>query len=201
MQQLSEYVVDGVKHVGTPRNELMAIVEVETDLVGTFSLGEQAVSAPYPEPGVPRGPFTAKVLVYESFVPAIQSQVRTDKHKSAFESALAEGKATETVDEARKTAKAKLARAKPGTSGFAQAEQELADVEHLEFREALRLLRSKPGCRDGLPPLLSARVIKANVPPPPTMQTVMQNGNADLAAMLVKLLEERSGKKNAPKPE
>ena len=196
-QQLESYTVDGVTWRGTPRNEMMMIVEVETDLSGTFTLAEQAVEAPGHKAGQPKSVHKGKILTYESFLPSIQAQVRTDLHEAGWRSALAEAPSTDDIMGLRRKAEAAATRAALSnkTSDRDAAENQAAALEHATFCKALNVLRSKPGCASGLPPLLSAKVVKANIPPPPTPMTAMQNGNVELANVLARMMDERESKK------
>ena len=191
--------VDGVTHIATPRNELRMLIRVKTDLVGTFSLAEQAIHAPYPKPGEPRVPYEQDVVIYERQWPEVQKLVRTDAHNAALADAMAMAPGDPEIIEARKSATTNLARAKT-PSERERCERELESIKADEFRKALNLLRTKPGCAGGLPPLLEAKPIKLNVPPPPTAQVTQQNSMGDLAAMIAQILQA-NGKAKAPKPE
>ena len=191
--------VDGVSHIATPRNELRMLIRVSTDLVGTFSLAEQAITAPYPKPGEPRVPYEQDVVIYERQWPEVMKLVRTDAHHAAFARAMEMAPAAPEIIEARKAASDHLARAKT-PSDRERAERELEDVKASEFRQALQFLRTMKGCESGLPPLLSAKVIKKDVPPPPTAQVQQTNQMGDLAAILAQILQA-NGKAKAPKPE
>ena len=158
--------VDGIAHRATPRNEAMMLVEIETDLVGMFSLAEQAIDAPYPKPGEKRPVHRQTIVIYEHQWPAVQRQVRTDAQMANLARAMEMAPADREIVERRKAAEAALARARTPSSRE-RAESELAGLENDIFRKALELLCTMPGCKDGLSPLLSARVIKSNVAPPP----------------------------------
>ncbi len=189
--------VDGIVHIATPRNEARLMIEIETDLVGTFSLAEQAIEAPYPKPGVPKQPHKQTIVIYERDLPKVQALVRTDVHNSALARAMEMAPSDKEIVEARRTAEANLARAMSpeGTaSSRERAEQELNRIKFDAMRKALELLHTMPGCKDGLPPLLSARVVKAGIGAPPTTQTLLENGNANLASVLERLLDARDAR-------
>lgn len=185
--------VDGVVHTATPRNEGRILIEIETDLVGTFSLAEQAIEAPYPKPGTPKLPHKQQVLIYESQLRKVQELVRTDAHNAALARALEMAPADKDIVEARKTAETNLARAQT-PSARERAENELARLKTDVLRKALELMHTMPGCKDGLPPLLSMRVVKSGIGAPPTPQALADSGSDRLAATLERLLDAREAR-------
>lgn len=190
--QTSTTEVDGVVHRATTRNESRMLIEIETDRVGSWSLCEQSVDAPYPKPGSGKQIHKQQIVIYEHQWPLVQAMVRTDAQVSMLADALAMAPQQPEIVEARKAAEAALAKAKT-PSARERAEQAMLDVDGDVAREALRLLCLRPGMKDGLPPLLSAKVLK-KAPPPPTPQNIAQNANSELAAVIARLIDERSGK-------
>lgn len=188
--------VDGIVHRATPRNEARLLVEVETDLVGTFSIAEQAIEAPYPKPGQPKQTYKQTIVIYEHQLRKVQELVRTDAHNSALARALEMAPSDKDIVEARKTAETNLARAQTPSSRE-RAENELQRIKTDVMRKALELMHTMPGCKDGLPPLLSVRVLKSGIGAPPTPQTLLENGNASLASVLERLLDAREAKAKA----
>lgn len=185
--------VDGVVHTATPRNEGRLLIEIETDLVGTFSLAEQAIEAPYPKPGAVKQPYKQTVVIYEHQLRKVQELVRTDAHNAALARALEMAPADPGIVEARKTAETNLARAQT-PSARERAENELARIKTDVMRKALELMHTMPGCKDGLPPLLSMRIVKSGIGAPPTPQTLADSGSDRLAATLERLLDAREAR-------
>lgn len=197
MQNVSSTEVDGVVHRASIRNETRMLIEIETDRVGTWSLCEQAVDGGYPKGGA-KHLHRQQLVIYASQWPEVQRLVRTDAHEAAWADAMASAPQQPEIVEKRRAAETALASAKNGPQRT-RAEEKMLDVEHRTMREANRLLLLKPGFRDGLPPLLSARVVKADVAPPPTPQNLAQNANHDLAAVIARLIDERSPKGRQPR--
>ena len=189
--------VDGVVHRASPRNEARLLIEIETDRAGTWSLMEQAVECPYPVNGE-RQLHKQQMVIYEHQLPGVQKLVRTDAHAAMYAEALASAPQTVpageqiSLGEMKRRAETALAQAKKCAQQNI-ASSKIDEAEKAIAREAIRLLCLKPGMRDGLPPLLSARVIK-NAAAPPTAQNLAANANQDLAAVLRQLLEERESK-------
>lgn len=182
--------VDGIRHTAAPRNELRMTVEVTTDMVGTFGVASQAIEAPYPKRGEPRVPHTQRIVIYEREWDAVQKQVRTDAQIAAFDTAKAMAPADTEIVAKRRAAEQALASARTPTARE-RAEMALAEVDGDVFRKACQNLDTMPGCRGGLPPLLSAKVIRRGVHAPETPQNLAANANSDLAAQLARFLDER----------
>lgn len=187
---LSVTEVDGVLHRATVRNEPRLLIEIETDRVGTWSLCENAIEGPYT-----RGLHKQQVVIYERQWPEVQKLVRTEAHEAMLKDAMASApqtvpeRETKSLGETRRLAELAVSNSRPGPAQSVAANA-LANVERDIAREAIRLLCLRPGMRDGLPPLTSAKVLKS-APPPPTPQNLAANQNGDLAAVLRQLLAER----------
>lgn len=188
--------VDGIVHSATPRNEARLHIEVETDLVGTFSIAEQMVEAPYPKLGQPKQTYKQTICIYESQLRKVQELVRTDAHNAALARAMEMAPSDPKIVEDRKTAEQNLARAQT-PSARERAENELVRIKTDVMRKALELMHTMPGCKDGLPPLLSARVVKSGIGAPPTPQTLHENSSDRLAATLERLLDAREARSKA----
>lgn len=175
--------LEGTVYRRTPRNEPTLLIEVETDRVGTWSLCENAIEAPYHRGK--KGTHKQRAVIYESEWATVQKMVRTDKHDVALANAIAMAPQTvpqgESVSlgEKRKRAEDAVLSAKPGPAQQ-RAESALADVEREIIVEANRLLCMTPDLRDGLPPLTSARIISKGAPPP-TQSNLLMNQNGALA--------------------
>jgi hypothetical protein len=76
----------------------------------------------------------------------------------------------------------------------------MLDVDGDTAREAIRLLCLKPGYRDGLPPLLSARVVKSNYVPPATPANLQANQIGDMSRVFAEAFEKMLDRKG-PKRE
>jgi hypothetical protein len=189
---------DGVPYRVTTRNETRMLVEIETDRVGTWSLCENAIEGPYPRGG-DKQVHKQQIWIYSSQWDEVRKLVRTDVHEAAWQDALASAPQQPAIVEKRKAAETALARAK-GASSRERAEQQMLDVEHLTAREAIRLLLLKPGFKDGLPPLLSARPIKSNVAPPATPQNLQANQIGDMSRVFAEAFEKMLDRKG-PKRE
>lgn len=181
---LRSYEVDGVTRTDEPRNEALAIVEITTDTVGGFSVCGSYVDSPYPKPGTKAVPHTQRIMVYESQLPAVQALVRTPEHKAALERCVARN--------ARDLAAALRAAQDEG-----DRQRKAAEFGDKTFE----YLHGEPGCEGGIPPLLSATVVKRGIAPPPTPETLMANNNQDLANILRALFEERRGGGRGQRPD
>jgi hypothetical protein len=190
--------VDGVVHRASPRNEARLLIEIETDRAGTWSLMETAIECPYPLNGE-RQVHKQQLVIYEHQLPGVRALVRTDAHAAVFADAMAMAPQTVppgeqiSLGEKRRKAEETLGRSKKSAERSIAASN-LEEADRQIAREAIRLLCMRPGMRDGLPPLLSARVIK-NAAAPPSPQNLAANANSDLAAVLRQLLEERDTKR------
>jgi hypothetical protein len=173
--------VDGVEHRSEPRNEARMLVEIETDVVGGFSVCGTYVHLDYPRKGEPKpAPLKQKIVIFEHEWRLVQSLVRTDAHVRSLEMAK---------DMAKNDLANELAKA---TTPAAQ------DAVRRDFRDTTyEHLHKLPGCRQGIPPLLSAKVVRKDVPPPPTAQNVAANQMGELAGALRALLAERDGSKKS----
>lgn len=186
MQNVSTTEVDGVVHRASIRNETRMLIEIETDRVGTWSLCEQAIEGGYPKSG-DQQVHKQQLVIYASQWDEVRRLVRTEAAEAAWADALASAPQQPAIVERRKAAEAALARAK-GASARERAEQQMMNVDADTAREAIRLLLLKPGFKDGLPPLLSARPIKSNVAPPATPQNLQANQLGDLSRVLADAL-------------
>lgn len=184
---------DGIEQNAPARNETRLHVEIETDLVGGFGVCSQYIDAPYPKRGEPRKTHKQTIAIYEHELKDVQALVRTDKHLAALETAKSMAPLDSKLAEKRAAIDAALRASSPPTA-VARAEQELEEHEREVFAKALENLCSMPGMRNGLPPLLSARVVK-QVGPPKTVENLHQNQMSDLASVLERLLDARDGKR------
>jgi len=196
--QMVTDTVDGVHFRASPRNEPRLVVEVTSDRAGTWSLCEQAIECPYPRNGK-RHVHTQSIVIYERDLPVVQALVRTDAHEAMFASAMLQAPQTVppngeavALGEQKRRALDKIERAK--TEGERSREQSnIAEIENAIGREAVRILCLNPGMRDGLPPLLSARVVK-RIGAPPTPENIAESANDRLAATLERLMDAREAK-------
>lgn len=166
--------IDGVTHRGTARNEQRMVVEIETDLVGGFSVAGQYVEAPYPKQGEPRKPHKQAIVIFESEWPQVQKLVRTDEHIKAWDMACAMARSKADAAVAKETNAIKR-----------------EEIRGKELIERMERLHEMPAAKGGIPPLLSARIVKRDCAPPPTAQNVSANQTRDLAEVLRTLLLER----------
>lgn len=174
--------LEGTVYRRTPRNEPMLVVEIATDRAGTFSFFENAVEAPYVRGR--KATHTQRVVIYEHEWPQVQLLVRTDKHEAMLADAM--GSAPQSVGDGETQSYGERKRALETTLAGAKERDRpkleglLSQVEDEIVREANRILCRKPGMRDGLPPLLSAKVVGKG-PPPPTQANLLMNQNGALA--------------------
>lgn len=182
MAQFSVTEVDGVRHTAAPRNEGRVVVEIVTEVVGGLSVCGQHIDTPYPRPGTKATPHTQRIMVYESELPAVEALVRTQEHKDALE-----------------RCKVRNARDREAELRSAQDEHDRAK-KIAEFGDkTYEYLHKEPGCEGGIPPLLSATVVRRGIAPPPTPEVLMANNNAGLAsefaAAMKMVMEDRRGGK------
>jgi hypothetical protein len=191
--------VDGVSYSRSARNEQQLLIEIETDRAGAWGICENLIAGPYPKNNA-KVLHKQQLVIYEHQWPEVQKLVRTDAHAAMLADAMGSAPQSPSLrdvnvslGQALATAREALALAENKGRGVSQAASAVAGAESDLAREAVRLMSLKPGMRDGLPPLTSARVIKT-APPPPTAQNLATNANHDLAAVLRQLLEEREVK-------
>ena len=190
--------IDGVAYRKTARNAPMLLIEIETDRAGTWPLCEEAIEGPYPAPGT-KAVHRQQLAIYEHELASVQALVRTDAHEKLWEQALAAAPQASpreghpSLGTQLTAAQKSLATAEASGHGVSQAASQVAQAKTAITREAIRRLCETPGMRDGMPPLLSAKVIR-KAPPPPLAANIAANGNSELAAVLRALLEERDAR-------
>lgn len=192
--------IEGTVYRRTPRNEPTLLIEVETDRVGTWSLCENAVEAPYHRGK--KGTHKQRVVIYESEWDSVRKLVRTEEHEAMLKDAMgsapqttAEGE-SQTLGDKLRALEAKFAGA--NARDAAKLESQIAQVESEIVREANRILCRKPGMRDGLPPLTSAKVISKG-PPPPTQSNLLMNQNGALAEAFTAAFRQLMAERETPK--